>query len=445
MTDKASLYTTDGQLTEDDALPLKEGDLQYEEVHQHGRIELPSGMRVSAAADLDLFKEMSTLDAKRRLRKLKEVKEAKRREGIKTRRPRIIKKSTRARSTPDLWTRAHTPGSHVGYLYTSGDKVPTLKLYAAGPIQIGSESFVVCVAAGRRLIYLGRNGAILLLSKAERATAGNPMLRAPVTDPELMTDGEKELWGDAICRQVLDLYTRTSVGLAVESMSRRYGLVLRTYIDAAIVDCASVGVQRTPLDFIQAADRTFTERDGVPAVPGLKHAIYMSLALCLDPDAATQLIEYAAYMEMRMSVFQREVSYAIYAAARQQLSIMCPQWLIHQKCTDWRQLDTGVAQLLQLHFYRTANDAIKRGMSLEATAGMRLAMTQLGEQPLAGSYINRTLDPEIGTEALNVLRKITPDEVIQGNFAAGPGALATPDAEEGRLGPEDFGLRAEDD
>jgi hypothetical protein len=73
---------------------------------------------------------------------------------------------------------------------------------------------------------------------------------------------------------------------------------------------------------------------------------------------------------------------------------------------------------------------------------MRLAMTQLGEQPLAGSYINRTLDPDIGTEALNVLRKITPEEVIQGNFAAGPGALATPDAEKAGLGPEDFGLRA---
>jgi hypothetical protein len=260
-----------------------------------------------------------------------------------------------------------------------------------------------------------------------------------------MTDGEKELWGDAICRQVLDLYTSKAVAFAIESMARRYGMVLRSHIDGAIVDCASVGVQRTPMDFIQAADRTYTERDGAPAVPGIKHAIYMSLALCLEPDVATQLLEYAAYMEMRMSVFQREVSYAVYAAARQQLSIVCPQWLIHQKCTDWRQLDTGVAQLLQLHFYRTANDSINRGMSLEATAGMRLAMTQLGEQPLAGSYINRTLDPEIGTEALNVLRKITPEEVIKGNFAAGPGDLATPDAEARVLGPEDFGLRAEGD
>jgi len=442
MKEVASLYTTDGRLTEDDAHPLKPGDLAYEEIHQAGRVELPSGRKVRPE-DLDLIKESSTLDEARRQRLVKEKREQRKRETVKTRRPRLIKKSTRARSKPELWKHAHTPGSHVGYLYTSGDHVPTLKLYTAGPVQVGSESFVVCVAPGRRLIYLGRNGAILLLSKPESARVGNPMLRAPVTDPELMTQGEKELWGDAICRQVLDLYTSRSVDEAVATMAHRYGMVLKAYIDGAIVDCAAVGVQRSAIDFIQAADRTYTEREGTPVRPGLKHAIYMSLALCLDPDAATQLIEYAGYMEMKMSIFQREVAYAIYVEARRQLSILCPQWLIHQKCTDWRQLDTGIAQLLQLQFFRTANDAITRGMSLEATAGMRLAMTQLGEQPLAGSYINRTLDPEIGTECLNVLRKITPEEVIKGNWTAEPGALATPDPEKAALGPEDFGLRTE--
>jgi hypothetical protein len=323
----------------------------------------------------------------------------------------VIKKASRVKSTIKMWRNAGTVGGYVGYIMLAGfgTKGDRPRVYSAGPIQIGTENYVVCVVPGYKHIYLGRNGKILMLSG--NPGYGNPRLHDEVKDPTNLSPAEVQLWGDAICRNVIDLYTSADITDSVSAMSHRYGMVLRAHLEGAVVDCAAVGVERSMLDFVQGADRTYTIEDVAPHWPTIKHAIYLSLALCLEPDTATQLIEYAAFMELKLPIMQREVAYAMYIEARRQLSVLCPQWLMHAKCTNWKQMETSVSELMQLQFYRSVNDARERGLALEAAVGLRLSMTQLGSAPLSGSYVNRTMNPDIGLGLLAELKNITAEDL----------------------------------
>ncbi len=402
MADKVSLYTLDGLETEDSAFQVKPGDLAMEEVTQAGRIELPNGHRMNAeaAAKWAGMSKAEQRAARRANRQLtKKTKEQ--------RKPPVYHKAMKARTTAELWAGAAQVGAHIGYFEENSSTRKGAKrenIYSAGPVQIGADGFIIGVIPYHKRIFLGRGGVILLVSQGGRGA--NPSLKHAPVDPTDLTDGEKQLWGDAICRQFVDLYTTSKIGDSIGAMGARYRQVVKALVEGAIVDCAAVGIERTVADFAYAVDRTWTTKDLLNPIPNIKHAVYVSLALGLEPDQAVMLIEYAAWMELQLGVFQRETALSLYAEARRQFAILCPQWQMHHKYTAWRQIETSVAELMKLHCVRHVNDALARGLPLEAVLGLRLSLTQLGSSPLAGSYIDRSMKYEIGMEAINTLRRV---------------------------------------
>lgn len=411
MSEVATLYVKAGRVLDKDVSPISYGDLKRSIVHEGGRIQLPDG-RWIRAEDLPFHLEAAEEQAKRKLTKKERL--AILRKGYDERRKArgpvrpSIRKTTRIMTTPGLWANASKPGAVVGWAETTGKKERP-HIYTAGPVQIGADTFIVCAAPGYRHIFLGRNGRIMRLSG--HSGYGNPQLNKEATDPSGLDEPAKQLWADSICRQVLDLYTSIDISESIGSMGRRYGLVLRAHLEGCVVDCASVGIERSMLDFVQAADGSFEMSDVFPVYPTIKHALYLSLAMDLPTDPAVLLIMFAAFTELRLPIIQREVALAMYLEARRQLGILCPQWVIHGKRTDWRQLGTNIAHLMRLQFFRMVNDAEDRGIALEAAAGLRLAVTQLGETAMAGSYSNRTLNPDIGLGILNELKKVKPEDV----------------------------------
>lgn len=401
MEEKVSLYSSAGRLTESDVNALQPGDTSPSLVLAAGRAELPSGQRYDPERQsMELMRETSTLSPKERMKKIREAKAEKRPKKVKA---RHIRGTETIRTTAQMWRNAAKPGATIGYIMAN--LTTNEHILSAGPIQIGSDSFIVGVVVGRNLIYLGRLGAVQLLSGSD-TTGKNPKLKAPVVDPRSLSDGEKAIWADAICRQVMDLYTTRNIIDGIGSVGHRYQTIVRAYLDGAVVDCAAAGVERTRESFIHACDRTWTEMDMFSHAPTIKHALYVSLALSLEPDQAVQLIETAGFIELQLGVFQRETAMSLYLEARRNLAQLCPQWYLHKKATDWATLDTSVAELFKLQFARLVNDAHDRGLPLEAAAGLRISMTQLGQTPLAGSYINRTFKSEVGREALKTLRRI---------------------------------------
>jgi len=259
-------------------------------------------------------------------------------------------------------------------------------VYSAGPVRVGIETFIlgVCPAPLRRWWYIYRNG---LLFRFKDGKGKRPRV---VVDPTVLSGGAVTLWADALAREFIDSMTRGRVEHTVGPMYARYSKLVRAFVEGAIVDMAALDIERDVDFYAKACNRGWQARDLLSGNGTVLHATLVSLVLALSEDEAAQLIEYAAFLEWRIPLLQRETAHYIHVEARRLLGIMLPAWWAQGRAFDWTLHGTSVSDIWGKQFMRMANDADDRGIPLELLAATRKGLTQLGMTPMTARYLRRT-------------------------------------------------------
>lgn len=266
-----------------------------------------------------------------------------------------------------------------------------------GPIYVGTTNFLLGVVPGRKKWYVVRNGKIF------QYTAGKPRLK-PI-DPTTLPKASRPLWADALAREFLDQQTTVpKTRELVMPMVARYHKLVRAFVQGTCVDLAAVNIEREISHFARACCRSWHDRELISGQPTVVHATYVALALQLDDNDAAQLIEYAAFVEWRVPIIQREVAHGIYVEAKRMLATLIPSWWVQGSATDWDTLGTSIHDVFTKQFFRMANDAQDRGIPIEILVATRHAYTQLGTSPVVNRYLDRT--DTIDKKALAELAKL---------------------------------------
>jgi hypothetical protein len=285
----------------------------------------------------------------------------------------------------------------TGYHPAAGCRVGKVKrrgrlewLRSCGTLHIGNHRLLLCVVPGQPVWWVVRNGVLF------RYMHGKPRLE--VKDPHALTPEATALWADCLARDFLDQETVLTAAATrpVSLMATRYRTLVRGLVQATIVKLAGLGIERTPLHLARACHQDWLERD-LYGGPSIVHAVTVALGLRLDDDQAIMLIEYGAWLELRLPVIQREAAAIIWQESVRMLSVLCPAWWIQGAALEWDQLGSSVSDQFWKQFLRQANDVDARGLPLEVATGHLRALASLGASPLAQAYLNRkdTLTEEV--------------------------------------------------
>jgi hypothetical protein len=260
---------------------------------------------------------------------------------------------------------------------------------------VATERFLLGVCPELRQWFILRNGKLFRYAhKAGASGTDGPAY--PPSDPTPLPEGARALWADTLAREFLDAHTGGHWHDAMKPMVARYHKLVSAYVQGAVIDLASKNVERSPKDFAFACSRDWSQKELTHGTPTIRHALWVALGLQLREDDAAALIEYAAFIELRIPAVQRETALMIYREMARMLAILCPTWLIQGAACPWKELGTCVDDLFSKQFMRMANDADARGLTIDVLTGMRLAITQVGESPLAYRYLDRAqwVEPE---------------------------------------------------
>ncbi len=264
----------------------------------------------------------------------------------------------------------------------------------------GHDRIELGVVPGERQWYIARNGKVFRYeSEGKKAGPAYP----PLDPTELESNEERGRWADALAREFIDTHTAPSVRKVVPAMVHRYHAMVAAYLQGAMVDQALKLVERNTEDFARACSADWGVRELTRGTPTIRHAITVSLALQLPVDDASMLVEYAAFFEMRLPIVQRETAARMYQEAARMLSLLLPVWNIRGAGTDWKTLGTSVEDIFHRQFVRMANDADARALAADVVMGMRQAVTEVGESPLAWQYQDRAGSPTSLEEAASNL------------------------------------------
>jgi hypothetical protein len=254
---------------------------------------------------------------------------------------------------------------------------------SCGPFWLGDECVLLGVIPGERRWFVARNGVLF-----EYVGHGTRPHHPPI-DPSGLEDGAVRLWADALAREFLDGLTGRATERTTEPMVARYHMLVRTLLRSTIVELARCGVEREAHHFAAAISRDWHEEEVLIGAPTIRHATYVTLALGLNEHDGPQLIEYAAFIELRLPIVQRETALQMYDQARMLLAILCPTWWTQGASTDWYQLGTSIEELFLKQHMRACTEARERDVPLDVLTGTRKALMQLGRSPLVSRYLDR--------------------------------------------------------
>jgi len=275
-------------------------------------------------------------------------------------------------------------GANIGYFYLQGGtKRKRYDIVSAGLIQIGMQTYWVGVIPGRREFFLGVRGRLWKFPGKN--------IQVKVVSPETLTDASKRAWADGIVRSIADsLTTKEEARVCVQAI-KRYRKLVRSLVNARIVDAAALGYTRTTKHYAQGVCEAWRDFDLlVPSVPTVKHALMVSLVLALDAKDAAQLIELAGLLEYRSPIINRETALGIYQQGVSLLSRLVPQWWNQGFCTDWKTTGS-IERTFRGQYARMLNQAWNRDIPLEAAAGMQIR-EMMREEDCADSEAESYMD-----------------------------------------------------
>jgi len=259
------------------------------------------------------------------------------------------------------------PGSLLGYFYSYADRnglpvrtggnINRYPIYSAGEIQVDLSSHVMGACPGRRDIFIGRNG---ILWKFPRV-----LLKRQVTTVQSLNREGKHIWADNLARQFIDSITPNFGQLATEEAQVRYRKIVRTIVNARLLDAAALGLEKKSIDYAQAICSDWTESDLLqPRYASLQHALLVSLVLALESNQAAELIELASFLQFKLPIVSRSAALGIYQQGCLLLSRLCPPWWNRGYTMDWDGFG-DIDRIFRAQYARTMNEAMDRSIPFE--------------------------------------------------------------------------------
>tara|TARA_R110000824_G_scaffold199734_1_gene383678 strand:+ start:7044 stop:8048 length:1005 start_codon:yes stop_codon:yes gene_type:complete len=300
------------------------------------------------------------------------------------------------------------PGELLGYFYSHPDRnglpprtdkpVQRYPIYSAGEVQVDMSYHVLGACPGRRDVFVGRDGNLWKFPKI--------CLKKQVGPVRPLSREGRHIWADDVARQFIDSITPAFGQHAAAEAQIRYRKIVRTLVNARLLDAASLGLDKSSSDYAKAICSEWTESDLLqPRYASVQHALLVSLVLALDSNKAAELIELASFLQFKIPIVSRSAALGIYQQGCLLLSRLCPPWWNRGYTMDWDGFG-DIDRIFRAQYARTMNEAMDRSIPLErmTLGGMNgIANTVgVGETeraregvPVWGETEETTVEPEL--------------------------------------------------
>lgn len=256
------------------------------------------------------------------------------------------------------------PGVILGRCRYRGPNSAHEEVVSAGAVQIGIGTYIIGVTPGRACLFFF-SGRRMWLLRME--------LPQPVPPVPWESRPMRQLWADALARACIDRLTLPAEQILVAAGVRRYHATVRGLVDGRVLDAAELGEDRSHDSFAHGVCVQWTGADLVrPYRVTMQHGLLVALVLALPSPSAAKLIEYAAFLEHRLHVIDREAAARIYAHAAQQVAVLCPAWLSQGYLTDWPSVG-DLDRVFRSQHARLMRESVARSIPPEDIVGTAAA------------------------------------------------------------------------
>lgn len=265
--------------------------------------------------------------------------------------PGTVKPSSRlARGTIDL----REPGRSLGEWQPSDVNEPCM-IVNCGFIQVGMATHALGVVPGRREVFLAHDAKLWRFK--------GKLLPVEASPPDYRTPETLSVWADRYARMFLDLVSNVPELATTSKAIAHYHRLVNAHLNERIRACADLDIKRTSDDFAKGVCAGWGPHDLRPRYPSMRHATLISLVLALEPNDASELIEMASFIEMRVPLITREIALATYQQGCRMLARLCPDWWMAGFTTEWKDIG-DIDRLFRAQYARMVNDALVRGVEL---------------------------------------------------------------------------------